>query len=254
MLLAGHGASTRIVYHALRERFGSETSLEVILEENVSKTHLLKRRLRKLGPLPILGQVLFMTVIVPILRARGHQRVETINVEHRLNDAPIPEPIHQVASANSAEARALLGKLEPDVVVVNGTRILSAQTLASTPAPFLNMHAGITPAYRGVHGGYWALAEGRPDQVGTTIHLIDEGIDTGGIIEQVHFDPSPSDTFWTYPYLHTAAGCPALLRAVGIALSGGVLTPKAPLEMRSLLRYHPTLWGYVRSGLARGAW
>ena len=45
-------------------------------------------------------------------------------------------------------------------MVVNGTRILSRRMLESIDAVFLNMHVGITPKYRGVHGGYWALANG----------------------------------------------------------------------------------------------
>ena len=90
------------------------------------------------------------------------------------------------------------------------------------------MHAGITPAYRGVHGGYWALAEGRTDLVGTTIHLVDEGIDTGGVIEQASFSPTEADTFVTYPYLHTAAGLPPLIEAVrGILRGHAACAPRA---------------------------
>jgi folate-dependent phosphoribosylglycinamide formyltransferase PurN len=35
-----------------------------------------------------------------------------------------------------------------------------------------------------VHGGYWALAENNPQLVGTTVHFVDTGIDTGEVIEQ----------------------------------------------------------------------
>ncbi len=53
------------------------------------------------------------------------------------------------------------------------------------------MHAGITLRYRGVHGGYWALAEQHPEWVGTTVHLVDPGIDTGGILAQSTFERVP---------------------------------------------------------------
>ena len=42
------------------------------------------------------------------------------------------------------------------------------------------MHAGITPQYRGVHGGYWAVVNNDPEHCGVTIHFVDKGIDTGG--------------------------------------------------------------------------
>ena len=86
--------------------------------------------------------------------------------------------------------RRLLDSLRPDLVVVHGTRIISARVLASAGCPVVNMHAGITPRYRGVHGGYWALAEQHPDWVGTTVHLVDAGIDTGGILAQNTFEVS----------------------------------------------------------------
>ena len=66
--------------------------------------------------------------------------------------------------------------------------------------------AGITPLYRGVHGAYWALAEGRRDLCGVTVHRVDAGIDTGEVLAQVLIDPTPQDNFVTYPWLQVAEG------------------------------------------------
>jgi methionyl-tRNA formyltransferase len=44
------------------------------------------------------------------------------------------------------------------------------------------VHAGITPRYRGTHGGYWVLLNNDPGHCGVTIHLVDPGIDTGSIV------------------------------------------------------------------------
>ncbi|MDQ4041594.1 MAG: formyl transferase, partial [Actinomycetota bacterium] len=115
----------------------------------------------------------------------------------------------------------------------------------------LNVHAGITPLYRGVHGGYWALAEDRPDLVGTTVHLVDEGVDTGPVVERRTFSVEREDSFATYPYLHTAHGLPGLLAAVERALAGE-LRPVDPLDLPSRVRYHPTLWGYLVTRARRG--
>jgi phosphoribosylglycinamide formyltransferase-1 len=252
VLLASDGPSTRIVYHALRSQLPADVRLDAILEGAVPRGQFLKRRVKRLGIARVVGQLLFVAVAVPVLRARGRQRVEAIKAEYGLDDAPLPASAHRVPSANSAEARALLCSLSPTVVVVNGTRILGHETLAATPAPFINMHAGITPAFRGVHGGYWALAEGRPDLVGTTVHRVDEGIDTGTIIEQVHFQVGRDDTFWTYPYLHTAAGIPLLVRAVQAALAGAIPSRVPNQALPSVLRSHPTLWAYLSRRVRRG--
>src|SRR5687768_907121 len=145
VLLAGDGPSTNIVYHALREGLPEAVRLDAIVEEPMSRALMLKRRMKRLGVVPVLGQVLFIAGAVPVLRRRARGRVETIKAEHGLNDAPLPGSAYRVSSANSEEARELLRHLSPTVVVVNGTRILSAETIASTTAPFINMHAGITP-------------------------------------------------------------------------------------------------------------
>jgi hypothetical protein len=249
ILLAGEGPTSRMVFHALRRNFGE---IAVILEDRPSRVRMLRRRLKTLGPATVAGQVLFQSIVRPLLGWVGSRRIAAIKRTHDLDDSPIGGPIRRVASANSAEARQALRELEPAVVVVVGTRILSAETLACTPAPFINTHGGITPLYRGVHGGYWALAEGRPDLAGTTVHLIDRGIDTGPVLGQATFAVSTGDSFATYPYLHAAAGLPVLLDAVRRALAGDLAAVSNPRGLPSALRTHPTLWGYLGRRITQG--
>lgn len=249
VLLGGDGPSTRIVYHALRREF---SPLHVVLEAGVPRSQLLRRRVKTLGPLTVAGQLLFMGTVLPRLRRSGERRIEEIRRQYGLNDTPIEGPVHRVPSVNSEEARAFLREIDPVVVVVNGTRIIGRKTLDAVSARFINMHAGITPLYRGVHGGYWALAEGRPELVGTTIHFVDEGIDTGTIIRQATFSVSREDSFATYPYLHTAAGLPILVDAVRAALQGTLRPQEGSLDLPSRLRSHPTLWEYAYPRLTRG--
>ena len=42
-------------------------------------------------------------------------------------------------------------------MILNGTRIVSKKVISSIGCLFINTHCGITPKYRGVHGGYWAI-------------------------------------------------------------------------------------------------
>jgi folate-dependent phosphoribosylglycinamide formyltransferase PurN len=249
VILAGQHVSTNIIYNALRPSFNIRA---VVLEERLPRSEFLSRRLHRLGAPQVLGQLLFRALLVPILSATSSRRIADIHQQYRLDDAPIPaSEIAPVPSVNSAEAIAILRELRPDVVVVNGTRIISERVLTSVSARFINTHAGITPLYRGVHGAYWALAQGRRDACGVTVHFVDPGIDTGTVIEQALIEPAPSDNFVTYPLLQLAAGLPLLERAVRAALRGEVVT-KAPPEGESRLWSHPTLWGYLWLRLRRG--
>jgi folate-dependent phosphoribosylglycinamide formyltransferase PurN len=242
VLLGGTDPSTRMICHALRARW---PEVPAIIEALPSRRNLVQRRARKLGLPTVAGQLVFRAALVPVLRRVGARRVREIMEEHRLDDSPIVGDVIRVTSANDPETHAHLRRLAPAVVVLNGTRILSKETLSCVDAPFINTHAGITPFCRGVHGGYWALAERRPDLVGTTVHVVDTGIDTGQVLAQATFRPTPDDSFATYPVLHTAHGIPLLLEAVAAALEGR-LTPRPSLVAGpSVLRSHPTAWGYL---------
>ena len=63
------------------------------------------------------------------------------------------------------------------------------------------------------------------------MHLVDPGIDTGGVLAQATFAVTPTDTIATYPYLHLAAGLPLLGDQVDRALAGQ--KPLAPWSKRS---------------------
>ena len=117
-------------------------------------------------------------------------RAAQIAAENGLETDPQPrQAIIEVSSANSPEFLSSIEKLEPAVVLLAGCRLLSQKTLAAMPCPVLNYHAGITPGYRGMNGGYWALATGDAGNFGATVHLVDAGVDTGGVLHQVRGRP-----------------------------------------------------------------
>ncbi len=248
VLLAIDCDSTRSIYHALTDHF--DDPVEVFFEQPIPRLTTLRRRRQRLGTLTVLGQILFMGLVVPWLRRRSQARIDQLCESYRLSREPIPDPI-QVDSVNLASSQEKLRRSQPGVILINGTRIISRSTLASVHAPFINTHAGINPGYRGCHGGYWALLEGHPEWAGTTVHLVDEGIDTGKVLYQEVFRPGPEDNFVTYPYHHTGIGIPLLIQAVEDVFNNQ-LHQVDPPPMPSRLRYHPTLWNYLWGWFRRG--
>jgi methionyl-tRNA formyltransferase len=248
VLLAGPGPTTDIVANFLSARL---TDLVVVMEEPASRVQLARRRAQRVGWTRAIGQVLFVAVALPWLRRRGRRRCCSILAETGLDATPF-YPVRRVSSVNAPETAILLQQLRPSVVVVNGTRIISEPILCSVKCPFINTHAGITPRYRGVHGAYWALAEGRPDEVGTTIHLVDRGIDTGAVLAQARFGVMSEDSVATYPFLHLAAGLPLLMSQLERVLTGKALATTEGDPGESRLYMHPTLWTYVRQRITRG--
>jgi len=245
LLLGSDHPTTWIVYNRLVREFGL---FDAIIEETVPKATLVRNRARKLGWPAVLSQMAFVALIRPVLYYQSGRRVKQICRMHDMEPhEPMTAAVRRVESINGAEARGLISKSGADVVIVNGTRIIKAQVLASVKAPFINTHQGITPMYRGAHGSYWALHENDAEHCGVTIHLVDEGIDTGNVIAQATVTPEASDTYITYPYLQTAAALPLLSAAVRDAAAGTLNThvPEGP----SAVWYHPGLFQYVRARL-----
>ena len=46
----------------------------------------------------------------------------------------------------------------------------------------INIHAGLSPYYRGTDCNFWALYDNNPHLVGATIHLLSKGLDNGPIL------------------------------------------------------------------------
>ena len=249
MLLAGPGYSTDIVANYLAARV---PGLVVVVENAQSRLEMVRRRARRVGWPRVVGQVLFVALVQPVLRRVSARRRAAIFRAASLDTAH-RAPSHRVLSVNDDETVALLSSLDPVVVIVHGTRIIAQRVLKSVACPVINMHAGITLRYRGVHGGYWALAEQHPEWVGTTVHLVDPGIDTGGILAQRTFGVSIEDTIATYPDLHLAHGLPLLGAQMDKVIAGTALEPlPTSVAPGSGFYYHPTIWGYLWLRWRRG--
>ena len=247
MLVGSDDDLAKIIYNALQEKFDV---VAVIEETNESAKKFFQRRIKKLGVLAVMGQIAFM-LLNKQLRKQSQARIESIKQTSNLNDRNYDrEVVQHVDSVNSATTIATLKKLNPDVIVVNGTRIIAKKVLQAVDAPFINTHTGITPKYRGVHGGYWALTQKDLDNCGVTVHLVDPGVDTGSILYQDTIEVGDRDNFNTYPYLQYAAAVPLMERAVADALAGN-LRPQTK-DLPSKQWYHPTIVEYLKYQLVEG--
>lgn len=242
LLLAGLGKSTNYLYNGLDSEFSIG---KVIIEEPVSKWELIKRRIKNLGFFKVIGQILFISMVPVILRLLSKDRISELEEAYSLSLQEIPQKkITNVSSVNSYECLQAIEDYDPDLVLVNGTRIISSKILDSTNTPFINIHVGITPKYRGVHGGYWALVNDDPENCGVTIHYVDKGIDTGGVIAQAKININSNDNFITYPVHQYGIGI-RLFREVIHRIKDGEEVIRQETEGASKLFYHPTISEYL---------
>lgn len=81
-----------------------------------------------------------------------------------------------------------------DVLISINYLFLIEKELIELPARLsFNVHGSMLPKYRGRTPHVWSIINGETE-TGITAHLIDEGCDTGGIIEQLAVPIEPSDS------------------------------------------------------------
>jgi folate-dependent phosphoribosylglycinamide formyltransferase PurN len=249
VLLVIDNSLCRIAAWRLARRF---PDLTIIVEQHVPRFKLIRSRMRRFGLFHTAGQLAFILYSRHIRRHAAGRIAEIVAASEL--EARWPDGIEriEVVSVNAPDTVARLKELRPKVVLVVGTRIISRKVLAAVEAPFINYHDGITPKYRGIHGGYWASARNDLVNFGATVHLVDPGVDTGEVLYQVRLRPSGEDNYATFSYLQLAAALPLLVRAAEDAI-GGTVTPQT-VDLPSQLWSHPTIWRYFTTGVCRGAW
>lgn len=249
MLLCSNGWSSHVVASHLRKDFDLSA---IVVESSQSPLKLLKNRATKIGKVKAFGQLCFMLFV----------RLANFFISRDINDLKerlgvecesFPEfcQIEHVQTINSPATLTQISNIKPEVIVVNGTRIISKEILEQIDAPIINTHAGITPQYRGVHGGYWAIAQGDPANCGVTVHLVDSGIDTGGVLYQQRIAVDKRDGFLTYPVKQLAAALPLLTKAVRDAHQGELKVVERKGEPSNLW-FHPTFIEYIQCWLRKG--
>jgi len=242
LILGRNSRSTRLMLSVLKS---NGYTVEYIEERRDDNGQFVKKRIKRFGFFKVFSQLVFQ--LFSKLQVKSSKVQDRLCfIESELVDCLSVsdfEPLHVFSNVNCSMSLEAINEINPDCIILSGTRILSAEFLTSVNCPILNIHAGVTPAYRGVHGGYWALASQEIERFGSTIHLVDEGIDTGAVIAHAIIKPTVKDNFSTYPLLQMSAALkklPAILESI----SKEQLETFKP-DIPSAIWSHPTIWQYL---------
>ena len=93
-------------------------------------------------------------------------------------------PVYQPVKARDPEFVELLKEMDPDVIVVVAFGQLLPKAILDIPKyGCVNVHASLLPKYRGAAPIQWAVIDGE-EVSGVTTMLMDEGLDTGDMLEK----------------------------------------------------------------------
>lgn len=103
-------------------------------------------------------------------------------------------PVFQPRRIRDAESVEELAKYPADVMVVIAFgQILPKEILEMTPYGCINVHASLLPDYRGAAPIQWAVINGETVSGVTTMQM-DEGLDTGDMIQKTEIVLDPKET------------------------------------------------------------
>jgi phosphoribosylglycinamide formyltransferase-1 len=102
--------------------------------------------------------------------------------------------VHADRSAWNAALTAAVAAHRPDLVVSAGfMKILGSGFRDTIGCPMINTHPALLPAFPGVRPVADALDYG-VKVTGATVHLVDDGVDTGPVLAQRAVEVRPGDT------------------------------------------------------------
>ena len=102
----------------------------------------------------------------------------------KLNNKNFYQYINMSSGVNSSIFKEMLQKEKFDIILCFGISLVKKETLKLSDYKFLNFHPGILPQYKGT-GNFWAILNKDFDNVGISLHWMNEKIDDGKIISIV---------------------------------------------------------------------
>ena len=180
---------------------------------------------------------------VPVLQALTASRHDVVLVITRgdrprgRGRTPVPTPVGEAADAagiptlkpdsiNDADALQVMRDADAGALVVAAFgQILREDVLGGWPC--VNVHYSLLPAYRGAAPVERQLMDG-VEETGATIMLMDEGLDTGPIIEAVPVPLARGDDAGALLMHMAEASGPAVVRALDAIEAGALVSTPQP--------------------------
>ena len=104
-----------------------------------------------------------------------------------------PSAVFDATKLDRPDVLEAVRGLRPDIgVSVYFGYIVRRSFLDCLPQGCLNVHPAYLPYNRGAYPNVWGIVDRTP--VGATIHYMDEGVDTGDVVDQVEVPVDPTDT------------------------------------------------------------
>ena len=125
---------------------------------------------------------------------------------------------------NHAVNNERIKAIEPDVIVVMGTSLIKDEIINIPKLGILNLHTGLSPAYRGGMTNFWPFIYREIGLCGVTVHKLDIGIDSGEIIFHGKPDIESGDTYSSINCKSIIIGTKLMIQAINDISRGNLVS------------------------------
>lgn len=151
--------------------------------------------------------------------------------------------IKSVNTVKYADNYDFIKVLKPEILVVHtGAWVEKKVREIDSVKYVIGGHPGITPFYRGSHSPFWAIYNNDFKRIGWTCFLLDNGVDTGPIIEQGFLKILNEETFMTLSWRGMVEISKSQVKAITEYENKGFIKIKINKEIPQKSEFHnPTL-------------
>ena len=125
--------------------------------------------------------------------AGGLEHGRKLGIESKGIPVPSELPISERRLAHEEMVERTLQSVDAELVVLSGyMRILTPSFVGKRKGRIINVHPSLLPDFPGAHAHRDVLSSG-VTMTGCTVHLVDEGVDSGPILAQREVPVMPDD-------------------------------------------------------------
>jgi len=178
-----------------------------------------------------------------ILKKKIFREEEIDSILHNWNG-----PTHYTKSYSDVKTLSWIDKLSPDICIVHSPYWVSSAVRALIKTGIvIGGHPGLTPHYRGAHSSFWAVYNGKTEDIGCSVFWLDDGVDTGDLISQKRVEIDPGDSFITLGWKAMKMGAEMQADTI-LRFDSGVAIPRLKHKSIPENSYYdlPTLKEYLK--------
>tara|TARA_Y100000766_G_C18739338_1_gene522760 strand:- start:39 stop:845 length:807 start_codon:yes stop_codon:yes gene_type:complete len=206
------------------------------------------KSIKKRGLFIIISQILARIIYLIFNRNLDKNLSKQIYKDEENNRVISNLNFKKSVASNFQYQRKFISQLEPEILIVHTKSWVSKSIREIDSVKYvIGGHPGITPLYRGSHSSFWAIYNDDFSNIGWTTFLLDQGVDTGPVIEQGYLKPHNHETYMSLNLRAMNYIAESQVKAIQIYAKNGILNSRKHETITKGSEYNlPTLRQQIR--------